>query len=285
MNNNPGVWSHYDSISPYMYWTNKLKKIGRAELNFHRELYVPREWINANPKAMPSNFLHDLILENLSLQQNPCVLDAGCGFGGTIFWLHEKIGGRYDGITISASQKKIADSHARKKEKKSSCRFFVQNYDQPLGPIYDVIIAIESLIHSKEINHTINNLSNGLKSGGYLLFVEDVLVEECKEETKEFAYLKEYWHIAHFPTEHNYNVAISQANLSKILEKDLTPIVKLTPLSLIEGIIAVFSMLTKLPFNPIITLAKFHYAQMILHHYYLQGKIKYKLVVAQKQTN
>jgi cyclopropane fatty-acyl-phospholipid synthase-like methyltransferase len=106
------------------------------------------------------------------------VIDAGCGLGGTVFYLRSRLGGRYDGITLSPSQRDRAERAARRLGVADSCRFHVFSFDDDLGAIApdgaDLIVAIESLAHSPDVSRTIANLTRALRPGGRLAVVEDV---------------------------------------------------------------------------------------------------------------
>ena len=53
----------------------------------------------------------------------PRVLDAGCGFGGTMFHWHRRVGGRHDGLTLSNVQVDVGERHARAQGIADACRF------------------------------------------------------------------------------------------------------------------------------------------------------------------
>src|SRR4029453_12219333 len=86
--------------------------------------------------------------------RNPRVLDAGCGLGGTTFYLHADRGGRYDGITLSADQRARAEREALRRGVADACRFHVRSYDDDLRALapdgVDLVIAIESLAHAPD---------------------------------------------------------------------------------------------------------------------------------------
>src|SRR5439155_1164148 len=74
------------------------------------------------------------------------VLDAGCGFGGTVFHWRARVGGRYEGLTLSRVQLDVARREARRRGVDDVCSFHLRSYDEHLAPEFDVVVAIESLI-------------------------------------------------------------------------------------------------------------------------------------------
>jgi hypothetical protein len=67
----------------------------------YRSLTVHRLLASSGPAIGSADVVHERILEVISPIQAPRVIDAGCGLGGTIFYLHRKLGGEYHGLTVS----------------------------------------------------------------------------------------------------------------------------------------------------------------------------------------
>ena len=128
----------------------------------------------------------------------PHVIDAGCGSGGTIFFLKSRLGGEYDGLTLSPVQRGRATREARRRNQAASCRFHLRSYDSDLSDIarggVDLIVAIESLAHSHDASRTIGNLARALAVGGRLVVVDDVPGEALADDDADFAAFREGWH-------------------------------------------------------------------------------------------
>ena len=56
--------------------------------------------------------------------------------------------------------------------------FRLGSYDEPLPRSYNLILGIESLIHSADPRRTIANLAQALRPGGTFIIVDDMPVEE-----------------------------------------------------------------------------------------------------------
>ena len=82
------------------------------------------------------------------------VLDAGCGLGGTTFFLQACLGGRYRGITLSPDQAARATAEAARRGLSAMCHFAVRSYHDDLADLLpdgaDLIVAIESLAHAPD---------------------------------------------------------------------------------------------------------------------------------------
>jgi len=101
------------------------------------------------------------------------VLDAGCGVGfGSLL-----LAGQHDinitGISLSPSEIEQAQTNADQAELEHRATFAVQSFDDLEAASYDVIITVESVKHSLDLQHTLQVLKNALKPGGQLIIVED----------------------------------------------------------------------------------------------------------------
>src|SRR5258708_10839256 len=151
-----------------------------ADLTMHKALEVPPEL--AGQYAGPDRrlYINDRALEAASLPPEPRVLDAGCGFGGTVFRWHLQTGGTFDGLTLSRVQWKLACREARRRGLESNCRFHLRRYYDPIAECYEAVVSIESLIHSQSFPDTLRNLAQALKPQGKLVLVEDIPLDAAE---------------------------------------------------------------------------------------------------------
>src|SRR5690606_316622 len=162
-------------------------------------------------------------LEGLELEAEPRVLDAGCGYGGTAFDLQSKIGGRWLGLTISAIQFERATSEARQRGLQEKIRFRLQSYDVPLDETFDLVIAIESLVHSADPRATVANLAGSLAPGGYFVLVDDMPVEKVRPELRsDVEEAKRMWRCPVMPTEQGWREFFAAAGVEIVRSADLS---------------------------------------------------------------
>ena len=152
------------------------------------------------------------------------ILDAGCGFGASIFRWQARLGGTYEGLTISAVQSRVARARARSLKLEDACQFYLRSYDEPLpSSNYDVIITLESLLHSQDLCHTIANLAAGLGTDGRLVMVEDCWTGRDSVSTQtDCGVLCEQWACSQIHSIDDYRHALANAGLSIIEQQDLT---------------------------------------------------------------
>jgi SAM-dependent methyltransferase len=147
--------------------------------------------------------VNERLLAIANLPPDPRVLDAGCGFGGTIFAWHARVGGSYDGLTLSRVQTRVATREAKKRG--IDARFHLRSFDEPIEGKYDAVIAIETLIHAPDLARTIRNLTSALAPGGKLLIVDDVASGEVPPHDAEL--LATHWSCPRLYTMDDYRRA------------------------------------------------------------------------------
>jgi cyclopropane fatty-acyl-phospholipid synthase-like methyltransferase len=183
--------------------------------------------------------VHRLMLEGLDLPPEPRVLDAGCGYGGTAFDLYPKIRGRWLGITLSSVQKSRARSEAMRRGLGHRVDFKLASYDDPLAREFDLVIAIESLVHSVNPSASVANLAASLVPGGYFVMVDDMPAETIPAELEDdLAGAKQFWRAPVMPTERGWRMAFDAAGLDVVSARDLSSMMNHRPASEIDSLIA-----------------------------------------------
>jgi SAM-dependent methyltransferase len=276
----------YDWLSRYVQLANWLSYRDRfAGFTMHKTLSVPTVAGGQALRTAGLDYVNDRLLEAAQLPAQPRVLDAGCGFGGTIFHWHERIGGVYDGLTLSRVQLRVARREAHRRGTEQSCRFHLKSYDAPIDERYDAVVAIESLVHAPDINHTVSNLARALHAGGLLLMLEDMAKVDLEREAPADARLLQvHWGCHPYPTQENYERALERARLRVIHEEDLTPHVRYRSADILAAQEAKYSRLYRLfPLTPVRTVLSAYLGGVGLERLYLKGMMSYRLIVARKE--
>ncbi len=214
-------------VARYYRWLDGLsffeerRAEGEAAHPIHRALTDP-------DGGAPSPYvLHRLMLEGVALPEAPRVLDAGCGYGATMLDLAPRLGGDWTGLTLSEAQRQRGGAALAAAGLADQARIRVQSYDMPPPGPFDLIIGIESLIHSAAPAATIAVLASVLAPGGHLVMVDDMPEEAMPPEAaRRFALFRRYWRCPVAPTRAGWVRAMEEAGLTLVEERDLSPLLR-----------------------------------------------------------
>ena len=107
-----------------------------------RMIYSCGYWKHATNLEQAQEAKLDLIAHKLQLEPGMTVLDIGCGWGGSLAYLHERYGVSGLGITVSDEQVKLA----REKYSSAGLRFELQDY-RSVTEKFDRIFSVGMFEH------------------------------------------------------------------------------------------------------------------------------------------
>ncbi|MCU1451261.1 MAG: Methyltransferase type 12 [Acidimicrobiales bacterium] len=275
---------YYDWLSRYVQVANWLSYRNRfASFTMHKRLTAPGD---ARPRA-GLEYVNERLLDVAAPAPDARVLDAGCGFGGTVFHWQARAGGRYEGLTLSRVQLDVARREARRRGVEDLCRFHLRSYDEPLVPEYDVVVAIESLIHSRDLMWTVPNLARGLRPGGVLVVLDDMAVADLdRARPVEAALLRDHWGCARYPTDADYRHAVALSGLTMAHDEDLSPLMRPRPPDVLDGMQRRFSVLHRaIPVPPVRTVVSAYLGGIALERLHGSGDVRYRLLVARNDED
>jgi SAM-dependent methyltransferase len=272
---------YYDWLSRYVQLANWLTYRDRfASFTMHKRLGIEA----ADSRTAGVEYVNDRVLAVAGLAPEPRVLDAGCGFGGTIFHWQPRIGGRYEGITLSRVQLKVAQREARRRGIADACRFRLHSYDGPLGTGFDAVVAIESLIHSPDLDRTLPNLASALAPGGVLLVLDDMAACALdRHRPVEADLLRRHWGCAHYWTYDDYRDGLHRAGLSLVHDEDLSALMRPRREEILDRLELTYSFLhRRIPLPAARTVISAYLGGVALERLHASGDVHYRLLVARK---
>lgn len=159
--------------------TRRFLWVGRGAHSMHRELWGPG--VRSSREAV--DHIHTVLaneVDSVVAGSAPTVVDFGCGVGGTLFHLARRFPyARLAGITVSARQTGIAERLARELDLADRCSFATGDFQSAdLGVRADVVVAVESFVHSDRPSAFLANAVGHLKPGGSLIVVDDFLASD-----------------------------------------------------------------------------------------------------------
>ncbi len=154
-------------------------------------------------------------------------LDAGSGNGGTCFRNQRVHGGQWTGITISGEQLRHAQASAAARGLDGKMAFHLRSYDEPMSERFNVIVAIESLIHSVDPANTIANLATALAPGGRLVIIDDMPMGDLTDsDVRLLKAFSNYWRCPCIPSSGDWQRHAKAAGLKLLAQTDLSNLMK-----------------------------------------------------------
>jgi SAM-dependent methyltransferase len=195
---------------------------GREANSIHRWL------IDADTGKFSPSTIHKIMLSTGIGADGPLeALDAGCGYGGTIFALHAALGGRWHGVTISARQFSAGRRLARERNLGAAVTFSLGSYDEPQAGSYNLIYGIESLAHSVDPARTVGNLVRALRPGGAFMIVDDMPVDAVPARwSLDLARLKQHWRFPVMPSARQWSMHLEAAGCELVETRDLSALMR-----------------------------------------------------------
>ena len=246
----------YESLSEVVPLTNWWRfGDATAGRTMHAALWNGTDW----DLRLSNRLTAEVILARLRERKRRAaarILDAGCGWGGSIFYLEDarraadhaqRARGlvssrpllvRYDGLTLSPTQARAANATAIRREIANRAHFFIASFETPLPAVrYAAALAIESIEHSHDLSSSLANLGRALERGGVLVIVTDVLsgpppsawrpVTPSDAQLRALDAYRRHWcgpHAAWSPpaSEQRWEVLLKRAGLRLVRRTELT---------------------------------------------------------------
>jgi tocopherol O-methyltransferase len=202
------VREHYDSLA-FIYRTYWGEHI-------HHGLFVD----GGESAGQAQVAMLDHCVRLLRLRGGETVLDVGCGHGGTLLHLAEKLGCVGTGITISPKQAKLAAENARRAGVDDKLTFVVHDAQDYFFPAeaFDLAWTMESTEHFSRKADVFGEIAKALRPGGqWLLAAWTGSMEKARvrQVAKEFL-CPELW------TAEQYGATLESAGLKITACEDVT---------------------------------------------------------------
>lgn len=174
MSSREDVAGYYDNnTSKFLRWGH-----GKHNLAIHRAVWFPGTQSREQAILFHNQYIYDYIMAHQ--KDDMCVLDLGCGVGGSLFFLAGLLPQvQFYGLTNSKQQQQIATT-LKKRFAMSNVEILHGDYhDIPTQvPQADIIFAIESFVHSHSLGKLLQQVFAKLKDEGVCIIIDDFLVND-----------------------------------------------------------------------------------------------------------
>jgi SAM-dependent methyltransferase len=216
------VSSYYDELHRWTHKDKDFQAFSGVESDAIHRFLVNEETGQFSPDTI-YNFIDPFIPPNGQTRG----LDAGCGYGGACFRNVKVHGGEWTGLTISQEQWQRAKWLASSRGLQDSLQFYLRSYDEALSARYNIILGIESLIHSADPAHTVANLAASLDRGGRLVIIDDMPVTPLDgEDLRLFDEFRKCWRCPRAPSAEEWAIHAGSAGLRLTAAIDLTHLMR-----------------------------------------------------------
>lgn len=128
----------------------------------------------------------------LNIQKNDYVLDAGCGVGGSSFFIAEKFSVKVMGITLNSKQIKQAKKNAKKLKLDNLISFEIMDFNNTRfkDETFTKIFGIESVCYAYNKAYFLKEAYRLLKPGGKIVIVDGFLTKRNLSQKENGIYKK-----------------------------------------------------------------------------------------------
>lgn len=161
---------------------------------------------------------NEILAKMAKIHRNDLVLDAGCGIGGSSFYLAKNLGCRVVGISICSDQIQQANSLAERLDLASKVSFFEKDYTATHFPDhhFDVVWAVESVCHAQNKNDFINEAYRILRPGGRLVVADGFLSSYSSKNKQNVQTWLQGWGVNQLDTYSEFQDKLDQKGFTNI---------------------------------------------------------------------
>lgn len=270
---------YYDRLAR---WNALARLVGRdggsGQLTVHRALADPRH--GGRPTTTR---LHDLLAAHLPEMRSPRILDAGCGLGGTMIDLVRRLDGTAHGLTLSAAQAEIGRAAVRRHDLDARIRIELRDYDTPPAGAFDLVVAIESLAHSRDPRASLAAWAQVLAPRGIVALVDD-MPRACVPSDPDFAAFTSGWDCPALLGHAACRAAMAALDLEIVHDIDLSdqlPARAAIALRLLDGANRAAARLV--PSAAWRAVMASHRGGLALERLYRRGAMSYRLIIGRRR--
>jgi len=186
----------------YGFWYNDTKNLAEAIINENQ-----------------------FVCDTLGITAHDIVLDAGCGVGGTSFYIAEHSGAKVEGITLSKVQLDIAKKRAAQSKVHKLVNFSLQDFTQTnfADKTFSKVFGMESMGYARSKLDLLKEMYRILQPGGKLLVIDAFLSREnlTAEENKWYVKFMEGWRGPNLTTNEQFKNLLAQVGFKNITFRDM----------------------------------------------------------------
>ncbi len=231
-------------------------------------------------QPLGSGTLLDWLITCIPFKKDDNILDAGCGTGYTLFYLHNLFHIRGRGISISSNEIDYARIYARENGLEKYIQFELDSFTTHRLGNYTKILCIESLKHSAALEQTIDNLLYNLSPGGTMVIIDDFIKHNNRHIDKQ----KRLWDSPAFDYIERYTDEINKKKSVNIRIIDLTEFVPVRSVWKINLLLVLSTIYNGMSLGKGIRNVNTYRGGLILEKLYARNKIDYRAIIVENKN-
>jgi tocopherol O-methyltransferase len=201
--------------------------VGERDLAMHLGYYDS----NIESHAQSLEKMNEVLSALVGISPEDRVLDAGCGYGGSAIWLAAHIGCEVEGVNVVLEQLKAGRRRAAGYGLVGKVRFSHQDYSATNFPdgSFDVVWALESVIHTENKAGFFAETARLLKAGGRILVADCMLKLNrslSSADERRLRQVESGWAVASPSTPSQYQDSCNGVGFDTVQFSDLTESVR-----------------------------------------------------------
>ena len=177
-------------------------------------------------KSFPQSLqrMNEIMAEAAQIKQTDKILDAGCGVGGSSFYLVNKFGCAVTGITLSDTQVQQCITNVKQRGVEHLAEFKLMDYCKTDFPneSFDVIWGCESICYADDKEQFIQEAFRLLKPGGRLVVADGFVTAY---ENNQHIFIRRWldgWQVNYLETIQRFAQFMQQVGFIDIRYKDIS---------------------------------------------------------------
>ncbi len=162
------------------------------------------------------------------------------------------------------------------------CMLEIASFDSPLDGTFDVVVALESLVHARDLAATIAQIAGVLRPGGLLVIIEDLWKDQSHLLPR---YFYEGWGVSRLMTRSDVTCVAERAGLETTVATNLSDHVITIGRAVHSSVSLILSLGAVVPGLRSSRLIGFYRAQLYLHTALQRGQLEYAMLVARRPTD